>query len=174
MALIRPFSGIRFARDKFDGGDISKVIAPPYDVLDDMGKSGLQSRHPNNIVTVDLPHLPAKAAGLDDVYEKAHLTLQSWLRAAELSVSFCGVVFGSLHRQHFDDVGCSIIGRRFKTAACFRPNLQTHDAGTWRRANYSMRAIRQYFCVKRICRKKCGWLKGVSQGGSQTRNAQKR
>jgi len=30
VALIRPFSGVRFARDKFDGGDISTVIAPPF------------------------------------------------------------------------------------------------------------------------------------------------
>jgi uncharacterized protein (DUF1015 family) len=84
VALIRPFAGVRFAREKFDGGDVSNVIAPPYDVLDDKGKSALQARHPHNIVTVDLPHLPPKTAGPDDAYAQANMALRSWLQAGIL------------------------------------------------------------------------------------------
>jgi uncharacterized protein (DUF1015 family) len=82
VALIRPFNGVRFARDKF--GDVSDVIAPPYDVLDERGKAALQGRHPNNIVTIDLPHLPPKTAGPDDAYEQSNMALQAWLHAGIL------------------------------------------------------------------------------------------
>lgn len=80
MATIRPFAGIRFAK----GTDVSGLIAPPYDVLDEKGKAALQARHPNNIVTIDLPHLPAKTVGPDETYEGANNVLQAWLRAGVL------------------------------------------------------------------------------------------
>lgn len=82
MAQIRPFAGIRYANRK--DLDLSKLIAPPYDVLDEKGKAALQAKHPNNIVTVDLPHLPAKTVGPDETYVKANTTLQAWLHAGVL------------------------------------------------------------------------------------------
>lgn len=78
MAHIRPFAGVHYARHR--DIDFSKVIAPPYDVLDEQGKAALQARHPNNIVTIDLPHLPPKTVGPDEVYEKANVNLQAWLK----------------------------------------------------------------------------------------------
>jgi uncharacterized protein (DUF1015 family) len=82
VAQIRPFAGIRYSRTK--GFDLSNLIAPPYDVLDEAGKAALQHKHPNNIVTVDLPHLPAKTVGPDDAYARAAVTLKSWLSAGIL------------------------------------------------------------------------------------------
>ncbi|MGH7179811.1 MAG: DUF1015 domain-containing protein, partial [Tepidisphaeraceae bacterium] len=58
---------------------------PPYDVLDEPAKARLQARHPNNIVTIDLPFTPPKSVGPDQVYEKAHITLQSWMSAGILA-----------------------------------------------------------------------------------------
>ena len=81
MAQIRPFTAVRYAR-RF--GDISSLIAPPYDVLNEEQKAALQKRHPNNIVTVDLPYLPPKTVGPDEVYQRANNTLQSWLSAGIL------------------------------------------------------------------------------------------
>jgi len=80
VASIRPFAGIHYAR----GDDISALIAPPYDVLDEKSKAALQARHPNNIVTIDLPHLPAKSVGPDSTYAGANNVLQAWLRAGIL------------------------------------------------------------------------------------------
>ena len=77
MAHIRPFSAIRYARR--NDLDLSSLIAPPYDVLDEKGKAALQAQHPNNIVTVDLPHLPPKTVGPDSTYHQAAATFQSWL-----------------------------------------------------------------------------------------------
>jgi len=83
VAEIRPFAGIRYAR----GGDLdlSKLIAPPYDVLDDAGKAALLAKHPNNIVSVDLPFTPPKVAGPDAVYSNANTTLESWMSSGVLA-----------------------------------------------------------------------------------------
>ena len=82
MAHIRPFAGVHFARDRHP--DVTTLIAPPYDVLDEKGKAALQAKHANNIVTVDLPHLPPKTVGPDEVYQRANTTLQAWLKAGVL------------------------------------------------------------------------------------------
>ncbi len=82
MAQIRPFAGIRFGK-QFQ--DVSNMIAPPYDVLDEAHKSRLQAKHPNNIVTVDAPWMPPKTVGPDDAYEKANLTFQAWLSSGVLA-----------------------------------------------------------------------------------------
>lgn len=82
MAQIRQFAGIRYSRD--DSFNLSDLIAPPYDVLDEPAVAALRAKHPNNIVTVDLPHLPAKTVGPDQAYDRANITLQSWLSAGIL------------------------------------------------------------------------------------------
>jgi len=82
VAHIRPFAGVHFARDRHP--DVTTLIAPPYDVLDEKGKAALQAKHANNIVTVDLPHLPPKTVGPDEVYQRANTTLQAWLKAGVL------------------------------------------------------------------------------------------
>ncbi|HEV2293826.1 MAG TPA: DUF1015 domain-containing protein [Tepidisphaeraceae bacterium] len=81
MAQIRPFAGIRYSKKH---PDISAMIAPPYDVLDEPGKAKLQAKHPNNIVNIDLPFMPPKSVGPDAVYEQASATLQAWLATGVL------------------------------------------------------------------------------------------
>lgn len=82
MATIRPFTGIHYT-PRHDL-PLSDLIAPPYDVLDEIGKSALQKKHPNNIVSVDLPWLPPKTVGPDEVYARANETVQAWFRAGIL------------------------------------------------------------------------------------------
>lgn len=82
MAQIRPFTGVRFARK--NGTDISQLIAPPYDVLSEQDRANLQAKDAHNIVNVDLPHVPPKSAGPDEVYDKANINLQSWLKTGVL------------------------------------------------------------------------------------------
>ncbi len=62
---IRPFRGWRYA------GDVTGRIAPPYDILDSAGKTALLSGNPDNIVSVDLPHVPPVGVGPQDVYDAA-------------------------------------------------------------------------------------------------------
>jgi uncharacterized protein (DUF1015 family) len=82
MAQILPFHAIRYARTP--KLSLSDLIAPPYDVLDERGKAELQARHPHNIVTVDLPHLPPKTVGPDATYRQAAITFRSWIDAGVL------------------------------------------------------------------------------------------
>jgi len=82
LANLRPFSGIHYSAKA--GTDLSNLLAPPYDVLDDRSKAALQARHPNNIVSIDLPFTPPKSVGPDEVYEKADTTLRAWLSAGIL------------------------------------------------------------------------------------------
>ncbi len=91
MAQIRPFTGVHFSRER--DADLSKLIAPPYDVLDEADRKALQAAHPHNIVNIDLPHLPAKSAGPDEVYERANLTLQAWLKAGILKRDSRGALY---------------------------------------------------------------------------------
>jgi uncharacterized protein (DUF1015 family) len=77
LAHLRPFNAIRYSRR--DGNDVSRLIAPPFDVQDEASKAALQAKDPHNIVNVDLPHLPPKAAGPLDKYLSANNTLDAWL-----------------------------------------------------------------------------------------------
>src|SRR5262245_25965490 len=53
MVELAPFTAIRYDRQKV-GGDLSDVIAPPYDVISPALQDTLYNRHPYNIVRVDL------------------------------------------------------------------------------------------------------------------------
>ena len=82
MAHLRPFNAIHYSRR--DGSDVSNLIAPPFDVQDETSKAALQAKDPHNIVSIDLPHLPPKAAGPAEKYESANLTLEAWLNRGVL------------------------------------------------------------------------------------------
>ncbi len=70
---IRPFKGLHYPR-----GDVSNVIAPPYDVLTQAEKDALLAKDPHNIVAVDLPHMPPKDLGPIEAYKVAAGRLVEW------------------------------------------------------------------------------------------------
>ena len=72
---IRPFRAWRFHRA---GGDIGAYLAPPYDVLTAADKRELLNRCDDNIVGVDLPHVPPHDAGPDSAYEMAANGIARW------------------------------------------------------------------------------------------------
>jgi uncharacterized protein (DUF1015 family) len=74
MAQIEPFAAIRYTCS-----EVSHLIAPPYDVLDEREKQSLLAKDDHNIVAVDLPHVPPKSAGPDSAYQQAAGELTSWL-----------------------------------------------------------------------------------------------
>lgn len=82
MAHLLPFNAIHFSRR--DGSDVSNLIAPPFDVQDEASKAALQAKDPHNIVNIDLPHLPPKAAGPLEKYESANTILEAWLNRGVL------------------------------------------------------------------------------------------
>ncbi|MDY7010157.1 MAG: DUF1015 domain-containing protein [Planctomycetota bacterium] len=72
---IRSFQGWRYSSAD---GDISRFIAPPYDVLSQADKNALLAGDEYNIVAVDLPHVPPKQVGPDEVYQAASDRLDEW------------------------------------------------------------------------------------------------
>jgi uncharacterized protein (DUF1015 family) len=85
VAQIRPFKGVCYSRR--NGSDISKLIAPPYDVLTEQDRARYQAKDAHNVVYVDLPHVPPKTAGPDEVYDKASINLKAWLGAGVLEAN---------------------------------------------------------------------------------------
>lgn len=69
---------------QYPAGDVSALVAPPYDVLSAEDKRSLLSGDSRNIVAVDLPHVPPKDAGPKEVYERAGATLRSWVESGVL------------------------------------------------------------------------------------------
>jgi uncharacterized protein (DUF1015 family) len=81
MPSVYPFAAVQF---KGGSGDVSSLVAPPYDVLDAAGKKRLVDRDPHNIVAIDLPHTPAKELGPPSAYEGAAATYRNWLQSGVL------------------------------------------------------------------------------------------
>ncbi len=69
MPRFEPFRAIRYAASL----DLTDVVAPPYDVLSCEQVEALASRHPANIVHVDVP------SGDDDRYRRSAETLSDWV-----------------------------------------------------------------------------------------------
>jgi uncharacterized protein (DUF1015 family) len=67
-----PFAGIRFAAEAVD---LSDVVAPPYDVIDEDGREALVARSPFNAVRLELP----VDEGGRDRYTAAKCLLEDWL-----------------------------------------------------------------------------------------------
>jgi uncharacterized protein (DUF1015 family) len=56
VPIVAPFRALAYAPEL--RGDLSRLIAPPYDVISDPLRERLASRHPRNIVSIDLPRPP--------------------------------------------------------------------------------------------------------------------
>jgi uncharacterized protein (DUF1015 family) len=65
-----PFRGLRYAATD----ELSKVTAPPYDVIDDDERATLEQSHPHNAVQLILP----RHEDDDDGYERAARALAGW------------------------------------------------------------------------------------------------
>lgn len=76
MAEIAGFRGL-----VYDAGtvDASRVLAPPYDVIDEAGRAALAARDPHNCVRLILP----EGEGMTK-YDEAAKTLAAWLRSGVL------------------------------------------------------------------------------------------
>ncbi len=78
MATVRAFRGILYDAAKV-GGDLSHVVAPPYDVIDDAERRELHARHPKNFVRLILGEDLAGDDGERNRYSRARGYLHDWL-----------------------------------------------------------------------------------------------
>lgn len=79
MTVIDGFRGIRYSLA--GGSDVSDRIAPPYDVVvTQEAKDKLLAKSPHNIIAIDMPHVPPKTAGPENVYDQAGMQLFHWIK----------------------------------------------------------------------------------------------
>lgn len=112
MAQIAPFCAIRYDYAKL-GGDVSGVIAPPYDVLNRGDKDALLARNDRNIVGADLPHIPPKSAGPVEAYQRSATMLDRWLADGTLTREDKRSFY--LYHQCFEHAGKKYTRRMFIT-----------------------------------------------------------
>src|SRR2546422_8052610 len=78
MAEILPFRGVLY--DPAKVGDVTAVVAPPYDVIGPDEQAALYERHPCNIVRLELGREHPGDGPQDNRYTRAKRFLDAWLR----------------------------------------------------------------------------------------------
>lgn len=110
MPEVAPFAAVRYNHGKL-GGDLSNVLAPPYDVLDQANKDALLARSDHNIVAIDLPHLPPKSLGPTDCYQRSKGLLDAWLADGTLVQESQPALY--VYHQEFEHDGHRYTRRMF-------------------------------------------------------------
>jgi uncharacterized protein (DUF1015 family) len=76
VPVIRPFRALRYAPEIT--GDVGRLIAPPYDVIDEAERRMLLARDPRNVVRLDLPTAEVGDRDPDERYRRASRLLGTW------------------------------------------------------------------------------------------------
>lgn len=97
MPGVYPFRALQFSGGT---GDVSSLIAPPYDVLDAAGKARLLAKNADNIVAIDLPHVPAKELGPPAAYQGAADGLKRLAASGAMARRAAPAMFA--YRQRFE------------------------------------------------------------------------
>lgn len=123
MPEVAPLAAIRFDHTR-TGGDLSALLAPPYDVLDQADKDALLAKSDRNIVAIDLPHIPPKSAGPAEAYQRSASLLKEWLADGTLIREAGPALY--LYHQRFEHAGKTYSRRKFIA----RVRLQPFSAGS--------------------------------------------
>src|SRR3989338_7771578 len=76
MAVVRPFRALRYDPSRF--GDLSLVLAPPYDVIDAQEQDRLYARPPHNAARL-IPGKPSAAdTPTDNRYTRSARDFAAW------------------------------------------------------------------------------------------------
>ncbi len=82
MAHIIPFHGTLYHPATV--GDVRKVVAPPYDIIDNSLQKTLHDRHPNNVIRLELGYEQAGDTPANNKYTRAAGALREWLKSGAL------------------------------------------------------------------------------------------
>jgi len=82
VANLIPFRGVLY--DPASVGDVAKMVAPPYDIIDAAGQAALYERHLNNVIRIELGlDEPGDGPGRNR-YTRAAGLLREWLTKGAL------------------------------------------------------------------------------------------
>ncbi len=82
MAHIIPFHGTLY--NPATVGDVRKVVAPPYDIIDRNLQKTLHDRHPNNVIRLELGYEQPDDTPANNKYTRAAAALHDWLKSGAL------------------------------------------------------------------------------------------
>ena len=108
MADIQAFRALRYDLSRV--GNLSDVIAPPYDVIDEAFQSRLYKQHDNNIVRLIL-NRPQESDGELDRYRRAAKSLKDWTRNGIFQQDIESTIY--VYHQTFMVDGSEITRRGF-------------------------------------------------------------
>src|SRR5476649_2115337 len=109
MAEVQPFRGFRY--DLARVGNLSDVIAPPYDVIDPALQQSLYDRSPHNVVRLILnKETPADTAH-DNRYSRAAQALRDWTNDGVLAQDSARSLYA--YEQEFEIEGQRYIRKGF-------------------------------------------------------------
>ena len=92
--VLAPFRSLRYDSDAVD---LAKVLAPPYDVIDESERMALEAREPHNVVRLTLPR---DDAGEGSRYAAAAAQLAEWRTAGIMRADAAAAVY--VYEQHSD------------------------------------------------------------------------
>lgn len=118
MPEVAPLAAIRFDQTRTNG-DLSALLAPPYDVLDQADKDALLAKSNRNIVAIDLPHIPPKSAGPAKVYRRSAAILETWLADGTMIREKQPAIY--LYHQRFVHGGKTYTRRKFIARVRLQP-----------------------------------------------------
>jgi uncharacterized protein (DUF1015 family) len=82
MANLIPFRGVLYNPAKVP--DVSRVVAPPYDVIDASFQQALHARHPNNVIRLELGLDEPHDSPQRNRYTRAAALLRDWIASGVL------------------------------------------------------------------------------------------
>ena len=95
MTEIRPFRALRYAPEH---SELSRVLAPPYDVIDAAGREHYYRRDPHNAIRLELTRRVDEEADTD--YSHVQQTLATWQTTGILRRDAVGRLYGLRQRFH--------------------------------------------------------------------------
>jgi len=82
MANLIPFRGVLYNPAK--APDVSRVVAPPYDVIDATFQQALYARHPHNVIRLELGLDEPQDSPAQNRYTRAAALLRNWMAGGVL------------------------------------------------------------------------------------------
>ena len=82
MANLIPFRGVLY--NQANAPDVSRVVAPPYDVIDAAFQKALHARHPHNIIRLELGLDEPQDGPTQNRYTRAAALLKNWMAGGVL------------------------------------------------------------------------------------------
>lgn len=123
MAEIAPFRGILYTPGAGrPPGDVSALVAPPYDVISEAERAALEARDPHNCVRLILPR-PRPGEPDDSKYTAAADLLAAWLQDGSLARDERPAIYR--YHQEYQAFGQTIVRRGFIA----RVRLRRFDEG---------------------------------------------